>query len=184
MNGLASVYLIDHKNPIAIIGMVALAASAPLQIEAGIMDNGNLFYRITQVLLPVLSAVLMIVAIVLYGKTRLMVTLLPLTLGVLSFIFKLFIDPRFNELLHHTVCVVLYLLILGLWALTIINKIRTKWLIVIIFAAPFLFHIFLEDLPVILGLAPGLSAAMWLKELSMLCLMFGLSLCGMAFEKK
>ena len=41
-----------------------------------------------------------------------------------------------------------------------------------------------EDLPVVMGFSPALSTSMWLKEFSMLCIMFGLSMCGMAFEKK
>ncbi len=184
MNIFESYFSVDYKKPTALICMTAFALSIPFRILGYKEYLGRPIYLFSQVILPVLCAALMIVFLIGFGKEKLSLTLIPLTLGVISFIFKLFIDPRFTGILHHVVCAILYSAIIVLWQLTVSGKIKNKWVIVILFALPFLFHIFAEDLPVVMGFSPALSTSMWLKEFSMLCIMFGLSMCGMAFEKK
>ncbi len=178
-----SYFKVDFKKRSALISLVSLALSIPLRIAGYYEFWGRPLFLITQVFLPVLCAALMIIILIKYGKTKLIISTIPVSLGVLSFVFKLFIDPRFDSLLHHIVCALLYSAIIILWFFTVSGKIRSKWIIVILFALPFLFHIFVEDARVLLGYSSVLSASMWLKEFSMLCMMFGLSMCGLSFEK-
>ena len=111
------------------------------------------------VFLPVLSAVWMIAMILFFGRRDLRLSIFPVFIGVLGFAFKLGIDPRGESLLHHASAAVLSLGIVVLWALTVLYVIKTKWVLTILFLIPFFKHLFLDDLPVLLGTAPPLSAA-------------------------
>lgn len=176
-------FTVDYKSATAIISMILFVLCVPLRIAGYTEHFDKPFYVITQVILPVLSAILMIVVMVLFGKKSFWLSVFPLTLGILSFIFKLFIDPRYTGMLHHVACIVLYSSIVVLWLLTVRGVIRTPYILAAIFAAPFLIHIFIEDLPVLLGKANPLSMAMWLKEGSMLCTMAALFFCVISLKR-
>ncbi|MCR5782427.1 MAG: hypothetical protein K6G90_06770 [Clostridia bacterium] len=177
------VLCIDWKSPAAIISMIAFALAVPFRLIGYADKITDPMYGITQVLLPVLCSVLMIVFLIKKGKDALWLTVIPVFLGVLSFMFKLFIDPRSVSFLHHAAAVVLYLAVIALWLLTVIYVIKTKWVLVILFILPFIKHVFMDDMPIFLGKAPMIPADMWFKELSMLLTMVALSLCALSFRK-
>ena len=163
--------------------MFAFALSIPLLI-LGYADRLNdPAVCVKLVLLPTLSALLMIVVILRFGQKALWLSIFPVFLGVLGFVFKLIMDPRGVSLLHHASAIALYFMIVVLWALTVLYVIKTKWLLVILFLLPFLKHILMNDIPVLIGAAAPVSASTWLKELSMLSLMLALSCCALSFEK-
>ncbi len=176
-------FTVDYKSATAITSMILFGLCVPLRILGYIEHFDKPFYVVTQVVLPVLSAVLMIAVIIIFGKKSFWISVFPLTLGILSFIFKLFIDPRYTGTFHHVACIILYSSIVVLWLLTVFNVIKTPWVLAAIFAIPFFIHIFVEDLPVLLGKAVPLSAAMWLKEGSMLCTMLALFFCAISFKR-
>ncbi len=173
----------DFKSPAAILSMIAFALAVPFRIIGYADKLTEPMYGITQVLLPVLCSVLMIAFLIKKGRDALWLTVIPVSIGVLSFIFKLFIDPRSVSFLHHAAAILLYLAIIVLWYLTVRYVIRTKWVLVILFILPFIKHIVMDDLPIFLGKAPAIPADMWLKEVSMLLTMVGLSLCAASFRK-
>ena len=176
-------FRIDARRPTAIISMLAFAFCIPMQI-LGYADRLNEpIVAAALVSLPVLSALLMILAIQRFGRTALWFSIFGVTVGVLGFVFKLMLDPRETGLLHHAAAVVLYVAIVALWTLTVLYVIRTKWVLVILFLVPFCKHIFLNDLPVLLGAAAPVPVSTWLKELSMLSFMLALTFFALAFEK-
>ncbi len=176
-------FSVDYKSPAAVVSMIAFALSVLFR-QLGYADKiTQPMYGITQVLLPVLCAVLMIAVMITKGKDALWLSVIPVTLGVLSFMFKLFIDPRKVSFLHHAAAIVLYLAVIVLWLLTVLYIIRTKWVLVVLFILPFIKHVVMDDLPIFLGKAPMISADMWYKELSMLLTMLALSLCALSFRK-
>ena len=162
--------------------MVVFALAVPFRLIGYADKITDPMYGITQVLLPVLCSILMIAMIIKKGKDALWLSVIPVTLGVLSFMFKLFIDPRSVSFLHHASAILLYLAVIVLWLLTVIYVIKTKWVLVILFILPFIKHVVMDDLPIFLGKAPMISADMWFKELSMLLTMVALSLCALAFQ--
>ena len=176
-------FYIDYKRPAAILSMVAFALAVPFRLIGYADKITQPIYGITQVLLPVLCSVLMIVVIVKKGKDALWLSVIPVALGVISFMFKLFIDPRSVSFLHHAAAIVLYLAVIVLWLLTVVYIIKTKWVLVILFILPFIKHVVMDDLPIFLGKAEMISADMWFKELSMLLTMVALSLCAAAFQR-
>ncbi|MBQ7595469.1 MAG: hypothetical protein IJU45_02255 [Clostridia bacterium] len=176
-------FYVDYKSPAAIISMIAFALAVPFRLIGYADKILEPMYGITQVLLPVLCSVLMIVVLIKKGRDALWLSVIPVSLGVLSFIFKLFIDPRSVSFLHHAAAILLYLAIIVLWLLTVIYVIKTKWVLTILFILPFIKHIIMDDIPVLLGKAPAISSDMWFKELSMLLTMVALSFCAASFKK-
>lgn len=179
-----TVFYLDYKRPVAVLSMIAFALAVPFRLLGYADKLTEPMYAITQVLLPVLCSVIMIVVMVRKGKNALWLSVIPVALGVISFMFKLFIDPRKVSFLHHAAAVLLYLAVIVLWLLTVIYIIKTKWVLVVLFILPFFKHLLMDDLPIFLGKAPMISADMWYKELSMLLTMVALSLCAAAFQKK
>ena len=175
-------FYVDCKRPAAIISMIAFALAVPFRIIGYADKITEPLYGITQVLLPVLCSVLMIAVLIKKGKDALWLSVIPVALGVISFMFKLFIDPRSVSFLHHAAAVLLYLAVIVLWLLTVLYIIKTKWVLVILFILPFFKHILMDDLPIFLGKAPMIPADMWFKELSMLLTMVALSLCAASFQ--
>ena len=169
--------------PASIVSMLAFAFCIPMQIMGYADRLGDPTVSVTLVFLSVLSALLMIAVIMKIGQNALWVSIFPVSIGVLGFAFKLMIDPRGTSLAHHAFAGVLYLAIVVLWALTVSYVIKTKWVLTILFLIPFFKHIFVDDLPVLLGAAAPIPVTMWLKEASMLSFMLALSFCAMSFEK-
>lgn len=175
-------FRIDARRPTAIAGMLAFAFCIPLQI-IGYMDRLNdPVIAGTLVLLPVLSAAMMIAVILAFGQTALWLSIFPVCIGVLGFAFKLRIDPRGLSLLHHISAIVLYAMIIALWALTVLYIIKTKWILTILFSIPFFKHIFLDDIPVLRGKTSSVPVLTWVKEFSMLLFMLALFFCAISFE--
>ena len=176
-------FRIDAGHPAAIVSMLAFAICVPSQI----LGYANMLHDSTVaaalVFLPVLSAVLMIVTALKFGQNALWLSVFPVFIGVLGFVFKLMIDPREDGLLHHASAIALYIGIVGLWALTVFYVIKTKWVLTILFHIPFFKHLTVNDLPVLLGAAAPVSASTWLKEISMLSFMLALSFFAFSFEK-
>ena len=175
-------FRVDYRQPTAIASMLAMAVSIPLQIM-GYADRLNEpIIAGALVLLPVLSAAGMIVILRFFGRTALWLTVFPVCLGVISFVVKLLIDPRGTSLLHHVSAVVLYIMIVILWALTVFYVIRTKWILAVLFILPFLKHLFVNDIPILIGKAASVPADTWLKEFSILSFLLALFFCTVSFD--
>ena len=176
-------FRIDPGSPPALVSMLCFAGSIPLLL-LGYRDSLRDPLTAAGLVLPlVLSALMMIIVILKSGRTAVRLSAIPVFIGVAGFFIKLVIDPRGADLLHHVLAAVLYLAIIALWALTVLNVIRTKWVLVILFLIPFFKHLLMNDIPVLLGLVPPVSASVWLKEGSMLCFMLALSFCALSFRK-
>ncbi len=177
------IFRIRAGHPAAKASALAFACCVPLQI-LGYADRLNdPLVAAALVSLPVLSALLMIAVNLKIGQTALWFSVFPVFIGVLGFSFKIVLDPRGDTLLHHAAAAALYLAIVGLWALTVLGVIRTKWILAILFLIPLLKHILVNDLPVLIGAAAPVGAATWFKELSMLCFMLAMAFCAASFER-
>ncbi|MBO4886734.1 MAG: hypothetical protein J5589_00275 [Firmicutes bacterium] len=167
----------------AIVSMIAFAFCVPMQILGYAAQLTDPAVVLALVFLPALSAVLMILVAACFGKNHVWLSVFAVFIGVLGFVFKLAMDPRGESLLHHTSAIVLYIGIVGLWALTVFYIIRTKWVLVILFLVPFFKHLLLDDLPVLIGRQAPVPVSMWMKEFSMLSFMLALSFFALALEK-
>ena len=175
-------FYIDAGRPAAIASMIAFACSVPMQI-LGYADRLNEpRVAVLLVLLPVLCDLLMIIVILKFGRNALWLSIFPVFLGIVYFFCKLVVDPRGTSLLHHISAAVLYLMVVVLWSLTVLYVIKTKWILVILFMLPFVKHVCMNDIPVLLGMTDPVPVSIWLKEFSMLFMMLALSLCALSFD--
>ena len=139
------------------------------------------YYALAQIALPVLSGLLFILFVVLLGKVAFWTTSLPVLLGVAFFVLK---SMDFESKLHMVLCVVLYVLVAVLYVGTVFTLIPTKWLLVPLFALPFVYHILLEDLPAMRDTANTVSFSAGMLEMSVLCIMLALLFIAFAMKKK
>lgn len=167
----------------AVISMIAFALCVPFQIMGYADSLKDPTVAVSLVFLPVLAALLMIVVLLKSDQSSLRFSIFPVFIGVLGFAFKLVIDPRGTGLMHHIAAIILYILIVLLWALTVLYVIKTKWVLTVLFLIPFFKHIVLNDMPVLLGITNPVPLSTWLKEFSMLSFMLALSFCALSFEK-
>ncbi len=139
------------------------------------------FFAVTQIALPVASGLLFIVMVLLLGKHALWTTSLPVLMGVAFFIIKSF---GFESKLHTALCILLYLLVAILYVFTVCTLIRTKWLLVPLFALPFLYHVFVEDLAALRDTAHPVTFPAGMQEVSVLCIMLALLFLSLGIRKK
>ena len=160
--------------------VILLALSVVFRIIGcwGLWNDRN--FAILQIALPVFSALLMIASIELFGKRALWVSFLPVLLGAVFFIIK---SLGFESLLHTILCIVLYVAVIVLYFCTVFNILPTKWVLVLLFGLPFLYHIFVEDLAALRDTENPVSFAAGMQEMGVLCIMLGLFFLSVSMKK-
>ena len=139
------------------------------------------FFALTQIALPAAACLLFILLVLLLGRRALWTTFLPVLMGVAFFAIKAF---GFESKLHMVLCLLLYLAVAVLYVITVFALIPTKWLLVPLFAAPFLYHIIAEDLPALNNTAAPVTFSAGMQEMSVLCIMLALLFTSLGMKKK
>ncbi len=137
-------------------------------------------FLMLQIALPVFSALLLIVSVLLLGKRALWISFIPVLLGVVFFIIK---SLGFESMLHTILCIVLYVVVIVLYFCTVFGILPTKWALVILFGLPFLYHIFVEDLAALRDTENPVSFAAGMQEMGILCIMLGLFFLSLSMKK-
>ena len=146
-------------------------------------DNGWWFFL--SVVLPVIACVFYALRLVIFGRDRLYKTGLPVFLGTVFFISRIvwlykyagYIKSGWMLALH----IVLYAAAFLIWDLTANGaRIKTKLPAVLVFALPFLFHLFVLDIP---KWVKGFDLKEALPEISVLLIMAGLAIAAICLEK-
>lgn len=161
--------------------VIFMALSAVFRLVGcwGLWEDG--FFAATQIALPLCCNLLFILCILLLGKKLFCLTSIPVLLGVVFFIIKAF---TFDSWLHTTLCILLYILVAVLYTGTAFGFIRTKWLLVPLFALPFLYHVFIEDLAKLRDPVNPLTFAAGMQEMSVLSVMLCLLFTALAMKKQ
>ena len=137
-------------------------------------------YLMLQIALPVFSALLLIVSVLLLGKRALWISFIPVLLGAVFFIIK---SLGFESMLHTILCIVLYVAVIVLYFCTVFGILPTKWVLVTLFGLPFLYHIFVEDLAALRDTENPVSFAAGMQEMGILCIMLGLFFLSLSMKK-
>ena len=138
-------------------------------------------YAVTQIVLPVFSALLLIAAVWLLGRRALWVSFIPVTLGAVFFMIKAF---GFESRLQMILCILLYIAVIALYFCTVFGIFRTKWFLVALFGLPFLYHIFVEDLPALQNTANPVTFSAGMQEMGVLCIILGLFCLSLSMKKE
>ena len=170
-----------EKNSLGVQAMMILMAlSAVFRIIGcwGLWNDRS--YAVMQIALPVLSALLMICFVWLFGNKALWMSFIPVTLGAVFFMIKAF---GFESRLHMVLCILLYIAVIALYFCTVFGIFRTKWILVALFGLPFLYHIFVEDLPALQNTANPVTFAAGMQEMGVLCIMLGLFFLSLSMKR-
>lgn len=173
-------FFVEPKSTLIRFAMALMLASAFLRVVGcwGMWSDRS--FAVMQLWLPVGSCILFILCLFL-GKRAFPLTVLPVIMGVVFFAVK---SLGFASLLHTVLCILLYGLVAALYSATAFGFIRTKWLLVPLFALPFLYHIFVEDLAALRNTEAPVTFSAGLQEISVLCIMLALLLTALAMKKK
>ena len=136
-------------------------------------------FALAQIALPIGSALLLIAFVWLFGRA-LWMTFVPVILGAVFFIVK---SLGFESMVHTVLCILLYAAVIALYTGTVFGVIRTKWILAALFGLPFLYHIFVEDLPALRDTANPVSFSGGMQEMSVLCIMLGLFCLALSMKK-
>ena len=137
-------------------------------------------FALAQIALPIGSALLLMVFVWLFGRRALWTTFIPVILGAVFFIVK---SLGFESMVHTVLCILLYAAVIALYTGTVFGVIRTKWILAALFGLPFLYHIFVEDLPALRDTANPVSFSGGMQEMSVLCIMLGLFCLALSMKK-
>lgn len=174
-------FYIDKTGFFAESAMIFFALAIVFRVLGCFTMWGNRVDFIMLLLLPACCCLLMILCILLLGKKGFFLSFIPVLLGVVFFVFK---SLSFTSWLHTVLCVILYLTVAVIYTATVIGWIHTKWLLPPLFALPFLYHVFVEDIPALTDTAHPVTFAAGMQELSVLAVMAALFCVGMGLKKR
>ena len=142
---------------------------------------GDVFFRNTQILLPLCCNLLFALCVFFLGKRGFFLSAIPVLMGVVFFVIKSF---GFGNWVHTALCILLYLAVAVIYTGTVFGLIRTKWLLPPLFGLPFLYHVCIEDVAKLNDTANPMTFAYGMQELSVLCVMIALFCVGMGLKKR
>ena len=159
--------------------MLLMALSAVLRLIYYLHKDLSCADQWVYLYLPLLSAVLYIAFLLLWGRRTLVPLCLPVVGGVTFFIIKAF---TFASPLHTALCCVLYGGVLVLTCLTFCGILRIKYLLYPLFGLPLLVHTAM-DVNELFFAAERTPLAEFPPEASVLCIMAALFCLALATEK-
>ncbi len=170
-------FTVRTKNLFTISSMLFMLLSAMLRIiyyqDLSILQAWVYLY------IPLLSAILFVAILFLYGSRTLAPLCLPVIGGVAFFIIKAF---TFASALHTALCCGLYTVVLVLSCLTFCGILRTKYLLYPLFGLPLLTHLVM-DVNELFFAAERTPLSEFPPEASVLCIMASLLCLACAMQK-
>lgn len=138
------------------------------------------FFALTQILLPVASYFLFALLLALLGKKALWVTILPFLGGVAYYGMQAwYAEERILMVIGIVYCVLALVLYVG----TAFSLIRTKWLLVLLFAVPFCYRAFYRDVLILQNVEQPATFAAGMREISLLCVLLAMTLLALGMKK-
>ena len=160
--------------------MLLMALSAVLRLIYYLHKDLSCADQWVYLYLPLLSAVLYIAFLLLWGRRTLVPLCLPVVGGVAFFIIKAF---TFASPLHTALCCVLYGGVLVLTCLTFCGILRIKYLLYPLFGLPLLVHGAM-DVNELFFAAERTPLSEFPPEASVLCIMAALLCLAFAMERQ
>ena len=144
--------------------MLLIALSTVFRLIGSIGRWHDMQYLTTQVALPILCGLLLILCLLLFGKRAFWTTVVPVAVGVVFFIFRAM--NMENEWLRGC-WIIVYLVIMVLYAM-VFSYPKLKWALALVLLAVFAYHIGLMDLPKLMDLENPVSFVDGMEEMSVL----------------
>lgn len=173
-------YTIDKKSFFGHSAILLMVMSAIFRIIGCWGLWTDTVFVVMHIALPVVSCVLLILCVSFLGKKGFFLSCVPVIMGVAFFIYKAF---SFESRIHMLLCILLYIAVAILYTGTVVGSIHTKWLLPPLFGLPFIYHVFVEDLPALSNTAVPVTFSAGMQEMSVLCIMAALFCVGMGLKK-
>ena len=161
--------------------MIFLALAIVFRIIGCFTLWGNKVDFLMLLVLPVCACLLMIVCILVFGGKGFFLSFIPVLMGLAFFAFKLLFSTSWVSTVLR---LVLYLAIAVIYTATVIGWIHTKWLLPPLFGLPFLYHVFVQDIPALLNTAEPVTFSAGMDELSILGIIGAMFCVGIGLKKR
>ena len=137
--------------------------------------------QICYLALPISSALLMILCLLLLSRVALWTTALPVLLGAAFFVIK---SLEFEDKLQMVLCVALCVLAAVLWCSTVFNALHIRLLLPPLFLLPFLYRMWVVDLPAMQRIDSPVSFADGMREMSLLGMLLAMFFISLGIRKR
>lgn len=135
----------------------------------------------TQVFLPVLCALLLIVFLPVFANHGLWMTSIPIVLEAVFFILE---TGHISVWWVKAVSILLYIVISIIYTMTVFGKIPSKWPLVISIGVPLVYHLAVQDRTSLLEASSPDTLVAWMPEISAMSFVLALLLITLATVKK
>ena len=174
-------FYVDRKSHFVHDAVLFMLLSAIFRMVGCWGQWTDKFFVITQILLPIGSALLFVLILRFLGDKALSLTILPVLAGAAFFVIRAL---GFENMLQAVLCIALCVLVVVLYMLTVIGVIRTKWILASLFAAALGYRVFVEDLMALRDTENPVLFAEGMLELSLICILLGLMFTALALKKR
>ena len=174
-------FYLDKTGFFAESAMIFLVLAAVFRFFGcwGMWENRGEYVMLT--LLPIFCCLLMTLCIILFGRKGFFLSVIPVMLGMVFFIWKALYYPSW---VNTVICVVYNLAVAVIYTGTVFGWIPTKWLLVPMFALPFLYRVSVIDIPALSNKAEPVLFSDGMQELSILGILAGMFCVAMALRRR
>ena len=173
-------FYVEKGSFFAHAAVIILVFSIAARLLGTISLWGDMTQLLIQVMLPVGSALLFILFIMLLGRIALWTTILPVLGGAAFFILSAF----GKEPLQLFICIALAFLAAFIYTATLAGMIRTKWILALVFALILAYQIIFHAIPVFGDTANPVSFIDGMTLLSSLGLVFAMLCASLSLRRK
>ena len=174
-------FYLDKTGFFAESAMIFLVLAAVFRFFGcwGMWENKGEYVMLT--LLPIFCCLLMTLCIILFGRKGFFLSVIPVMLGVVFFVWKALYYPSW---VNTVICVLFDLAVAVIYTGTVFGWIPTKWLLVPMFALPFLYRVSVIDIPALSNKAEPVLFSDGMQELSILGILAGMFCVAMALRRR
>lgn len=135
----------------------------------------------TQVFLPVLCAVLLIVFLPVFAKHGFWMTSIPI---VFTAVFLILETAPIKVWWIKAVSILLYIVVAIIYTMTAFGKIPSKWPLVVVIGVPLVYHLAVQDRSSLIEASSPDMLVSWMPEISAMCFILALLFITLAMTKK
>ena len=174
-------FYVDKKGKLVHDAVIFMAMAAIIRMVGCWGLWNDRFFLITQIALPLLSAVLFMLCLRFGGERVLGLSCVPVLMGAAFFVIRaLGFATTLNTVLSASAAVVCAIV----YTLTVVGIIRTKWLLPPLFAICFVFHVAVVDVAALRDAENPVLFSVGMQELSVLCTLVSMFLTGLAVKRR
>lgn len=182
-------YFLNPKNFFTIAAAICMILAAACRCVGIIPQLKELPQEeiITRLALPVGACLLYAASVAFCGKKAIWVSIIPLIIGVLFFILRVFTDDNISGqplgMINILLSLLIYIVITVVYTATVTGAIRTKFILAGIILLPLAYHAGVEDYSAIKLMGNSLTWSAMLMEAGILLIMLGLFFTALGLKK-